>query len=140
MILANQDLRFDTFHIDKNSYAIMGSGKIFYLDTNNILKTFSNTFYKTNDSISWGEPGVILTYGKWRRKDKIIIAEHRLIERTFSLTGEVMAKTSIDTFKFNSDTLIANNNEKFIPIGPLTAELKTFLNSDWSKIGEKNGH
>jgi ABC-type uncharacterized transport system auxiliary subunit len=68
-IWLSQDMKFDTTYADGDSslYSIYGSGKLLLLDTNYIVKTFTNTFINNYDSIAWGEPGIILLMevGNW---------------------------------------------------------------------------
>ena len=135
----NQDLKFDTTyeHSDSSMYSIYGSGTLLLLDTNHTLKSFTNTFINNNDSIAWGEPGIILFNGSWKEKGANIVAIKRLFEKTFELSSDTIGQITIDRYEIRGDTLIRNKRERFVPVGLLTQELKAFLYSDWSKFEKK---
>lgn len=135
-VWVNHDLKFDTTYADGDSslYSIYGSGTLLLLDTNHTVKTFTNTFINHNDSIAWGEPGVILTQGNWKEEGTNIIATHSLIDKTFILPSDTIGQVNVDKYVLKGDTLIRNTGERFIPAGLLTNELRGFLGSNWNSL------
>jgi hypothetical protein len=139
-VWVNEHLAFHTTYADGDSsiYSLYGSGTLLLFDTNHTIKSFSNTVINNNDSIAWGEPGIVLTSGKWRQEGTAIVANHTLIERTFVVGDDTIGSRRRDTFEFRGDTLIRNKSERFLPAGLLSQELNTFLHTDWSKIEKHN--
>jgi hypothetical protein len=60
-------LKFDAIYANGDSviYSPYGSGTLLLFDTNFTVKAFGNMFINNNDSIAWGEPGIVLASGKW---------------------------------------------------------------------------
>ena len=135
----NKDLKFDTLRLDTSSMIVHGSGTILYFDTTGTFKSFGNDLYTNKDSLIWGEPGIELNYGKWKTTADKIIVDKRLVERTFLLPDQKIGMQRVDTFQIVGDTLVGNDNSKFIPVKLVSKEIRDFLNRDWSIWKEKNG-
>ncbi len=135
----NEGLKFDTVFADSNEvYSVYGSGTIVFLDANHTIKLFSNTFSKNDDTLYWGEPGVILASGRWKRSGSTVIATMRELERTFVLSTSPTDSEVIDTFALSEKFLVRNKIERFVPVKVLSSELRSFIYSDWSKFEMKN--
>ena len=135
----NKDLKFDTLRLDTTSMIVHGSGTILYFDTTGTFKSFGNDLYINNDSLTWGEPGIELNYGKWTTTAERIIVDRQLVERTFLLPDQKIGMKQVDTFHVIGDTLIRNSKSKFIAVKLVSKEIRDFLNRDWSQWKEKNG-
>ena len=137
-IWVNEDLTFDTVYTG-GFHFIHGSGTLIFFDTNHTIKSFSNTFINNNDSIAWGEPGIILTTEKWRKVGSSIIATSKIIKRTFVIGDDTIGRIKTARFELRGDTLIRNKSERFLPARLLSKELNTFLKHDWSSIEKQSG-
>ena len=133
----NQDLKFDTLRLDTTSMIVHGSGTIIFFDTASIFKSFSNDFYSNNDSLVWGEPGIVMDYGNWKIDRNKLVVSKQLIERTFSIPNQKTSTVQLDTFHIIRDTLIMKDGARFIPVKLISKELRELLNRDWSKWREK---
>lgn len=124
IVWVNSDLKFDTIYApDRSSYSIYGSGTLLYLGSNHTFKSFSNMFINANDSIAWGEPGVVISKGHWKVSEATIVTEARIATRTFSPVINLNNKTVINSYEVSGDTLIQNDKTRFIPAKLLTQEL-----------------
>lgn len=135
----DKDLKFDTLRLDTTSLIVHGSGTILYFDTTGIFKSFGNDLYTNNDSLTWGEPGIELNYGKWKTTSDKLIVDKQLVERTFLTPDQKIGMTQIDTFHIVGDTLVMNNKSKFIAVKLVSKEIRDFLNRDWTEWKKKNG-
>jgi hypothetical protein len=135
----DKDLKFDTLSLDTTSMIVHGSGTILYFDTTAIFKSFANDLYTNNDSLTWGEPGIELNYGKWKKSADKIIVDKQLVERTFLMPDQKIGMKQVDTFHIVGDTLVRNNKSKFIAVKLVSKEIRDFLNQDWSYWKKKNG-
>jgi hypothetical protein len=108
-----------------------GSGEIRYFGKKNKLKIFCNSFLRNQDSLTWGEPGIILKQGTWKIIDNYIVCEYRTTYRTFKMN--LAEKLQKDTLKLEKATLY-NKNSKLKSDVLISNEIVNFFNLDWSKI------
>ena len=135
----NDDLRFDTARLDSLVMSIHGSGIILSFDTAGIFKSFSNEFYKGNDTLFWGEPGIEMYYGNWRIEGDILIVNKELTERTILLSTQSIGMKQADTFRIIEDILVRKDGKQYRPFNLVSKEIRDWLNRDWSRWREKNG-
>jgi len=135
----DKDLQFDTLRLDTTSMIVHGSGTILSFDTSGIFKSFANDLYTNNDSLTWGEPGIELNYGKWRTIGDRIIVDKQLVERTFLTPDQKIGMKQVDTFHVVGDTLVRNGKTKYTAVKLVSKEIRDFLNRDWSVWKKKNG-
>ena len=116
---------------DTNDMLTYGSGEIIYFDKKGNLKIFSNSFLKNKDSLTWGEPGIILKEGRWIIDKDLIICIYRTLYRTFKVTPEVGVVR--DTIYFTNNGLRRSNmilDSKLI----ISKEIINFIHEDWTKL------
>ena len=127
----------NTFYVstiswDISNLATFGSGEIRYFGNSDTLKIFCNSFLKNKDSITWGEPGIILKSGRWKKENNTIICEYSTIYRTFMLPNdkETIDRDSliIDKTSLKNNKLIFNSNQN------ISKELEIFIKQNWSKL------
>ena len=125
--------------MDTTSMIVHGSGTILSFDTAGIFKSFANDLYTNNDSLTWGEPGIELNYGKWKTYGDKIIVDKQLVDRTFLMPDQKIGRKLVDTFHVIGDTLIMNGKAKYISVKLVSKEIRDLLNRDWSDWKRKNG-
>lgn len=108
-----------------------GSGEIRYFGKKNTLKIFCNSFLRNKDSLTWGEPGIILKQGTWKIINNDIVCEYITTYRTFKTT--IAEKSQKDTLKIEKTTLY-NKNSKLKSDVLISNEIVNFFSLDWSKI------
>jgi hypothetical protein len=116
---------------DTNHMETFGDGEIIYFASDFQLKVFCNSFLHNLDSLSWGEPGIILKTGTWKINEDKIICNYKTIYRTFRI--EPTEKNVIDTFYFLNKSL-RNKYDTFSSDVLMTKEVFKFIKQDWSKI------
>lgn len=118
---------------DTTRMETFGSGEILFFNPNHEVKIFCNAFLKNRDSLSWGEPGIILKIGKWHIENDKVICEIRTIYRTFKVNNTLT--TDIDTFYFENE-LLKNKTMHYSTNPLMTKELTSFMRMDWGKFWE----
>jgi len=116
---------------DTANMGTYGSGEIRFFGKNDSLKIFSNSFLRNHDSLTWGEPGIVLKQGTWKITKNIIVCNFITTFRTFKIRREEIMQ--IDTLKLVNDNLI-NNNLKLSSDVLLSKEIINFFQNDWSRI------
>lgn len=116
---------------DTNHMETYGSGKIIYFASDSKLKIFCNSFLRNLDSLSWGEPGIILKTGTWKMDGDKIICIYKTTYRTFKMyPPDITVK---DTFYFLNGS-VRNRSDTFSSNVLLTKEIVEVIKQDWSKI------
>lgn len=128
----SKDIKFNSSHSNP-----FGEGTIYYFSSDNTFKTFSNDFAHKGDSITWGEPGIILRKGTWTIQNKSIILKHNLVFKTFLLPIDDTINIKIDTIIIKDKIMIDNHEKQFIPVNLITKELQKFISSEWSTFQNK---
>lgn len=119
---------------DTSKMDTFGSGEIIFLNPNHDVKIFCNSFLKNQDSIAWGEPGIILKTGKWTLDAEKVICKIETIHRTFKV--DRIAPIYTDTF-YLEDKLLKNKTMAYKPNPLMTRELSQFMRMDWGKFKDQ---
>ena len=116
---------------DNSNMNTYGSGEIRYFGKKNTLKIFCNSFLRNQDSLTWGEPGIILKQGTWKIIDNVIACEYKTTYRTFKINKA--EKNQKDTLKVEKATLY-NKNLRLKSNVLISNEIVAFFKLNWSKM------
>jgi hypothetical protein len=108
-----------------------GNGEVLYFAPDGAVKRLRNDFYNVQDTIRWGEPGIVLQVGQWEVEAGKVITSLHTIHRTFtvvdSLGQPVEAEAvEVDTFQVDNQQLISRKNH-YQSVKNLSSELQSYL-------------